>query len=417
MRRVLERVNDRLRAFVTQRDFLALVVSIRDSDSPVLVKIVEGLDDASASEMFWSFTAAFDDAWSYSAAVLNAFREKYEPVRMVLEKENGPLRWPEFPADRFYDGQPPDERLRELMVFSRELLPAPAGTLAVWALLPLAIGDPDDYAQLMARVLDYRLPNPWCSRLRVIVRDGIGATPLSERLADAGGIDWYVPDLSVETLQAAIEDDTADETLAVPERFQAVLMSAGVDYAHGRHEQALQKYELAFRYYEATDNPPFAAIAMNGMGEIHQALGDEDSAGVLFESALGPATAGEPIVFPVLLNVLLNLANLRLAQQQWEEAEAYYDNADKVATIARNPPAKIQSLECLGYAMYQQERFQDACDTWELGASIAGELHEPELQRSILERLAFHYRSVDDTQRLAEIEASLAWLEEPPAEE
>lgn len=414
MRRVFDQVTDRLREFIAQRDFLALVLLIKDSDAPIPLKIIEGLDDASTSEMFWTFTEPFDDAGSYASAVLDAFRTRFEPVRMALEKEDGALRWPDFPEERFYEGQPPEELFRELMVFSRELLPIPTGSVAVWALYPLSIADAEGYGRLMRRVLHHELPNPWCYQLRIIARDDAVARPLATDLSGMEGVDWYEPDLSLEALQRAVEDDVEDEEMPLAERMQALLMTAGVDYAHGRHEQALQKYKLAFRFYEGTNNPPFAAIALNGMGEIHQATGDYLSAGALFESALGPATAGEPPAYPVLLNVVLNLANLRLAQEQWEEAEAYYDNADQVATIARNPPAKIQSLECLGYAKYQLGKVDEAIGTWELGAFIAGELHEPELQRNLLERLEYHYRSVGDRTRLDEIERSLESLGHEP---
>jgi tetratricopeptide (TPR) repeat protein len=414
MRRVFERVTDRLRGFIGQRDYVGLVVTCPAEASPVIVKTLEGLDDESTSELFWIIVDDFEDPDGYVDTVIDQFRTRHDAVRAVQAQE-GQAVWPELPAAVADPNAPADERLRELMIFSRSLLPTLEGGLVVWVFFPLQVLDPRGYGRLMSGILRHDFPFPWCHHMRVIAREDAAAPALEAALAPLPAIDYYTPDVSTEALQQALEDDVDDEQLPLEERMQAVLMTASTDYSYGRYEQALEKYQLLFQYYQATNRPDFAALALNGAGEIHQALGDWEKAGGFFESALGPATATNPLSV-VLLNTLLNLANLRLAEERWDEAEAYYDNADKLATLFRNAPTKIQALENRGYAEYAQGKVEQAVETWELASHIASELNEPKLRRSILERLHDHWTHVGNNPRARAVDEEMSTLPEPDDE-
>ena len=95
---------------------------------------------------------------------------------------------------------------------------------------------------------------------------------------------------------------------------------------------------------------------------------------------------GPPI--PVMLNVVLNLANLRMAQERWAEAEVYYDSAHQLATAQRDAGTKLRSIENLGHCQYMQGKMTEAVATWRAGAALAGELELPEQRESMLKRLA-----------------------------
>ena len=191
-------------------------------------------------------------------------------------------------------------------------------------------------------------------------------------------------------------------------------MSAHLDYAHQRFEGALEKYSLLLRYYTASRNDTLTALVLNGMGEVHGRLGDRERAARCFEAALAPATAqsGPPPV-PVLLNLTLNLANLRLGEENWEAAEAYYDAAQQFATVQRAALTKLQAMEDLGYCQYRQGKIPEALGSWNAVVAVAAELEQPDHERSACDRLLAHYRETGDQRGCLEIERRLARLEQP----
>jgi hypothetical protein len=165
MQKLLDAMTARLKAFAAQRDDLALVVPCRDEEVVVVLKSLETVDDESTSEMFWIVSDEFRDPSSYVAGLVNAFAVKHGGVRLAMEKE-GRAPWPSLPPGLLDETRRPGERLRELIAFSRELLPSPDGCIAVWCLIPLAIADSPAYASLMAELLRHEFPNPWCHHLR-----------------------------------------------------------------------------------------------------------------------------------------------------------------------------------------------------------------------------------------------------------
>src|SRR4030095_7030442 len=72
---------------------------------------------------------------------------------------------------------------------------------------------------------------------------------------------------------------------------------------------------------------------------------------------------------------------------RWAEAEGYYDIAQQLATAARNPTVKIQSLEFRGICQHRQLKFEEAEKSWYDGSVIAGALEELELCRRLVARL------------------------------
>src|SRR5262249_48113582 len=159
---------------------------------------------------------------------------------------------------------------------------------------------------------------------------------------------------------------------------------AGMDYSYQRYAGALDKYHLLLKYHAGLGNAPMAAVALNGIGEVYQKLGNFKEAGRYFETALIPASAGADPPIPIFLNVTLNLASLCLEQRRWNEAEGYYDAAQNLAALARNGQVKIRSLENKGHSQAMQGKHREAIETWEQGVTIAENLGEESLRRSLL---------------------------------
>ena len=407
MRKVLERVNERLQGFVSQRDDLALVVRCSQTESILILKILENGEESSSTEMYWIFAEPFRNPDDYATTLVDTFAAKNDAVRILQEKEGMPI-WPSFPEGLKNAKSPPAQRIRDLMVLARALLPAPEGLVVVWVMLPLEMADHEGYALLMREVLRHEFPFPWCHHIRTIVRDDSAHPVLSQKLAKVPRLAWYEPDLSPRAMEQSLDEEVEDPELPLEQRLQAVLLTAGMDYSHKRYDQALSKYQLLFKYFAGKGNLAMSALILNGMGEVHLARGNKGEAVECFQAALIPAAEGPSPPLPVLTNVVLNLANLRMSEKNWAEAESYYVELQKLATIQRNPPLKVTAIENLGQTQYEQGKIPAALESWEAGASVAEKLELPAQHKSLLERLGKHYRRVGDRAKQREVEQRLA---------
>ena len=406
MQKIFDAITERLQAFISQRDHAVLLTRCSDVDCIAVLKLLEGLDEASSSELFWMCPNEFQDARGYVDAVVKDFTTKHDGMRMVMDHKKMKV-WPPTPAQVSDSSLPPDVRLRELMGFSRALLPEPEGCSAVWVLFPLHIANASGYSQLIRDLVRHQYPFPWFHHIRIILRDDAAVSALSHALAGSPSVVHYAPDLSDQAMEKALEEEAADESVPLPDRVQAMFLSAQRDVAFSRFDDAMKKLKIFLRFQTAAGDAPMVALALNSVGEIHQRLGRTEQSARCFEAAIEPACAGENPPLPILFNVLLNLANLRLAQGRFAEAEAYYDAGEKLATVQRNPAAKIQSIESLGYCQYMQGRGADAAQSWGHGAMIAGKLEQPELQKSLLLRLREYYASTNQATQARQIESQI----------
>jgi len=310
--------------FAAQRDDVTLIVQCADGHTPPLGKALEETEDGATSEMFWIFTDDFTTAQEYASAVINGFAAKHAAACLAME-QRGMAPWPAFPERLLDETVVPHIRLRDLTAFSRELLPFPDGMLAVWALFPFSIADGRAWAELVASVVHHDFPMPWCHHLRFIVRDDEPGRPLSLRLGGWPRVQLYAPDLSDEAMQRAMDGEVDDESKPIEQRLQTLFLLGNMDHANRRHADALAKYDLLLKYYTRVRNPTMAALVLNAMGETHAALGNTEMASQCFEVAWEPASQAPGPPVPVLMNIVLNLGNLRMSQERWDEAEVYYN--------------------------------------------------------------------------------------------
>src|SRR5262245_6832516 len=126
MRRLLKQLSDHLQAFIAGRDQVALVLRSPAADALPMLKILEGLEETSASDLFWTFTEPFTGAADYATTVIKAFTTKHRATQLAMEKE-GLRPWPPIPPSLLAEQGPAAQRLRGLAAFSRELLPVPHG--------------------------------------------------------------------------------------------------------------------------------------------------------------------------------------------------------------------------------------------------------------------------------------------------
>lgn len=387
---MLKAMAERVRSFVEGTDHLALIIGSPAQDALPLLKIFEEVETASASDLFWTCTDPFTDARSYASAVVAAFATQHEAMCEAMAAD-GMQPWPAIPEEATSEETPPAQRMRALAAFSRELLPVPNGGNNVWVYYPLEVHDPGGFSALMAEVLAHEFPFPWCHHLRFIVRDDPGTDDLPRRLTGWPRIDWWRPDLSREAVDKALEDQVADESAPLAERMGALMMSAGSDLAMNRPEAALEKYEVLLRYHAPMGSHPMAALALNGMGESYEKLGEPEQAEAAYQAALIPASDGDPPSIPVLLNVVMNLANMRMGQERWAESEGYWDATQQLAAASRNAPLRIEALDRRGICQELQGKYPEAEESWNAGCIMAAKIEDAQLTETLLDRLRGFY--------------------------
>lgn len=412
MQQIFEDLKRTLAEFVGQRDDVTLVVRCGDGQAPLVSKALEEVEDGAAAEMFWIHTDDFVTAGEYATAIVNGFAAKHSAVSLAL-RDRGQAPWPPLPELLLDETLPPETRLRETMAFSRALLPFPDGMTAAWCLFPLTIADRAAWAELVARVVQHEFPNPWCHHLRFIVRDDAIGTAVALRLAGSPRVRRYAPDLSNEAMARAMEAEADDEAKPLEQRLQTLFVLANVDYANQKFGDALAKYALLLKYYTGVRDPTMAALVLNGMGEVEARRGNLAAASRCFETAWEPVSQAPGPPVPVMLNIVLNLGNLRMQQQQWAEAEGYYDVAQQLATLQRAPTTKVDCIENLGVCQYMQGKVEPALRSWHAGAHVAGELEMIDPRRRLLERLRSHYQQAEDGEHYWDVDRQLAAL--PPA--
>jgi tetratricopeptide (TPR) repeat protein len=283
----------------------------------------------------------------------------------------------------------------------------------VWTFFPLEIGDASAYARLMAEVIAHEFPFPWCHHLRFILRDNPADREIERTLDQTPRTQRFTPDLSTETLNRSVEEETADETLPLSERMSSLLVSAGNDLAFQRFPSALEKYALIQQYHGSMNNYAMAALAMHGMGQVYERTGDLEKADEAYQAALIPASHGEHPSISVFLNVILSLANLRMTQQSWGEAEGYWDSAQQLATVMRDGPLKVRALEQRGICQQNQGKLQEAEKSWDSGAVIAAQLQDAELCGGLIQRMRDLCASLGNSDRERVLNEYLAGLGSP----
>lgn len=396
MKKLFDNVTERVRGFIAQRDAAALAIRSPSHESAYILKILQGEDETDTANLYWSFADPFLGARAYVETIVAGFKEKLEAVKKLQEAEDM-KPWEGLPPEVLDARNPPAQRLRALMVFSRTLLPKLDGHAVVWVFFPIDIQSPLEYAPLFEELLKHEMPYPWCHHLRIIIRDEPHLHLLKDLPAKVGRTVEYHPDLSVAAMEKSLEEDTADPGAPLAERCQNTLILANMDYSHKRYAEALKKYNVILKFYLATGNKVMAALTLNGMGEVYNALEKPKEAKAHFESALTPAIEAESN--PVLLNITVNLGNLMLKHKVWAEAESYFDSAATFAKAMLIPQTRIESLDNRGLCQYRLGRPKEALESWDAALLLAQGMEEKELQKKVLSHKQMMFRETGHTER------------------
>jgi tetratricopeptide (TPR) repeat protein len=172
---------------------------------------------------------------------------------------------------------------------------------------------------------------------------------------------------------------------------QSLLVAAGTDCSMGRHASAREKYEVLVWYFLNSRALLLAALALNGLGEVHARTGNPAAAGPLFEQAMALATDGPVPSVPIMFTVAWNLGRLRLEEGRPEDAAAYFGVAQQCGAVMRSADLKLMAMEQHGAALLASGKPAEALALWEAGATVGDQLGMKEHRDAALRRLqAYH---------------------------
>ena len=404
MQKLFEAAQERIRTFVEQRRNLSLVVGCSQVEMAYVLKMLEAIEQDDCPDVFWAFPYRFESPGQFVRESIEGAKAMLEVTsdQLVAEGED-PL--PPLSLAVLEPTTPPVERMRALLLYAREILPAPDAQRIVVNVFPAEVLDPHAYARFVLELTRHQMPKPWCAGMRMVFRDPKEAPTLRRHLEQMPRTEWYEPDFSQHAIEASLEAEAYDEELPLPRRMQALVMVAALDYAHRRYEAAIEKYSLVKRYFAAMGNHLMVAVALNGLGEVFYRTGNYPRAREHFEKALTPAIDGK--AYAVLLNTTLNLGHVGLMEKRYEDAISYYDEAGKLSMELRNAELYALCMEYRGQCDYDRKLYPAAAATWIAGAAFARELDANEPLERLLVRLQSVFQQLGLRDRVRETEEEL----------
>ncbi|MBN1959984.1 MAG: tetratricopeptide repeat protein [Deltaproteobacteria bacterium] len=406
MRKLVEEMRLRCESFVAQRQDLALIVKAGLSEYVPLMSTLDGLEKSDASNMFWLFADPFITSAEYVDTLANSFNLRCKALIEALKEEQSPI--PPIPEIIANSQADLITRLKQLMIYARDLLPNPDNSDVIFGFLPSEINNSADYASLMLKLLQHELPIPWCHHMRIFIREDSDTAILYKRTQTIPYAQGYAPDFSPPAIEKSLIDEAHDDKLSLPLRMQSFFILAGLDLAQRRYSDAIEKYGLLSRYYLAEGNKPLAALSLNGLGEVAERGNQLEAAQDYFERALTPAIESESL--PALINITLNLANLHRREQRWQQARDHYDAVAKLAQGCANPMLKIRCLEQIGFCCYKLDDKKAAFENWDAGYELAKGVEAESELLNCLERLRNLYAELGMKDEKAEAEREIKEL-------
>ncbi|MDH5376820.1 MAG: tetratricopeptide repeat protein [Gammaproteobacteria bacterium] len=378
MRELVENLRSGLTEFTSQRDDLFQIVQCSEPDAGLVLKILEGLNEASASDPYWFVIDAFENTDDFVDKCVASVSPMINAIRLTQEK-NGSEPICSLPKNMLNKEKfRAIDRLRNLMEYTRSLLPQLDGCCVVWCLLPLNITNRLEYANFVNALTAHEFPFPWCHHIRMVIRDEFEKPIIDQIQFPIPRSRTLTADFSPPAIEKSLQESVQNEQLPLQERVNNALLLAGIDFSHGRYERAIQQYALVEKYAASTKNPIFALIALNGLGETYRALGDLEKAGDFFQAAMGPAAQVDPPPVPVLFNLYFNLADLRYTQERWDEAEPFFLGAADFAMLLRDAGQRLRCWDYAALAQLQQDKIKDAIETWSNAAIVSAKLENKE---------------------------------------
>ena len=406
----LKEVQDVLANFVHQDRHQALVVRATNVELIYLLKMIESLDEREPAHVFGLFPQPVKgDGDAYVSSVLAALRAQLEPVNQLRVADGHPP-WPEFPAACDDPRTRPAHRLRAGLAHAASLVPGGPEHRLVISLFPQAIEKPAAYAEALGAVMPGgagpAIAEPAWPRVRLIVRDDGDAPVLIPALRRMKNPDVLVfePQVSPPALMDAMAQQVADPTTPEPTRMQLLTELAALDYAHGRLDEAVAKYQILYDYYRRNDAPLMQAFVLQGVGDVLRRVGHVALARERYGQGLTLAITTKGL--PLIMSLAFSAGDTSLQLQHYKDAEEHLEIAHKVAITLRNHPVEADALEKMGDARIAQKQLGQGMASWRAAADVCRKAGYRERLASVLEKMSktFGLARMTADQRACDVE-------------
>jgi len=362
MRKLFERFRKKMEDFIEQRDDLLMLALCAENDAPPVLKTLQDIEQATATDVFLLFTDSFAEPGPFVSVAIERLKIEHEMAcQLLAEKSRKPL--PPLPQSLFDESRPPADRLREAIIFARSLVPREGGHRLVWAMFPQKIANRRAYLGLISSLVPWQGIQSWMRGVRLIFRDEIDSESYDPKLTKGPRVRLVKVDLGPEAIEKGLKDEVEDETLPDADRMQSLLALAYKDYAYNRTDDAIAKFQVLLGYYQKTGNQTMQAFVINAFGDVYRRAGDLEKARHWYECAVPPAAESKSPV--IMATVGRNLGEISYQQQKFKEAEQYFDGVEKVSAHMLDPESKARALEWRGLSQEKQKAFNPAIESWE----------------------------------------------------
>lgn len=412
MHKRVEELKEVMHTFVDQADEVLLILDARDLDMPLVHKIIESVDLEHPADIVLRFAEPATDPLGYVDAILANLETQMTAVDEARALE-GNERWPPLPASCRDPARPPVDRIKTAMKHVRGLFPMDEDHRIVWCFLPVKIPNPAAYSALIGGLLPRRGPEPWMASTRVVARDRNEDRFLIPHV-EAMKLDLtlvYRVNFSTEAMIDSLVEETRDPQTPEPRRMQNLLMLAGIDYAHKRYADAIDKYRVVYNYHEKHGRPVLQALALGGVGDALMASGDVDGAKVRYQQGLALSAPRDVEGLPVTMQLCARAGDACMHRKEYEEAEGYYDLASQIAGKLMNLEFKCDMMEKVGIARQARKNIGGAVQIWTLGVERCKDGNYYHRWKSILDRLVLVYDQAGMRKEKREAERERAGLE------
>lgn len=362
---VLQNVRDELQRFVEQPKRSFLLLSVRDPELAYVYQTLSMMDAEMAEHVFLTLPlpAATPDAYVSSAVAET--RSQVEVAR-AESSTIPPSTWPQWPTICDDTNRSGSDRLRAAIEYVRMLVPNAPHNRLVAALVPPKIPDPVALARLMLDLIpDHAGPRPmWTRGVRVIMREDAAAPLLSRELRSRRNAHVLIfePRLSPDAIADALARQASDPHTPTARRMDTLLQLAGLDYAHGRHDAALRKYDVLYSYGAHAGILEIQVLALMGAADVLRCRADVPLARERYGQALAVALELKTPI--LLLNALRGVGETALALKQWKDASGHLELAASLAGSLAMAEVQADLLELAGQCRYAQGELQAAEAIW-----------------------------------------------------
>jgi tetratricopeptide (TPR) repeat protein len=405
-----EKLQSDLEEFIEQREKLMLVISCKSAETMYILKILSVIETSGSPDLFLLFSDDFVMPGPYASVMIERLKIQHQEGCKALEKE-GKEQWAPLPVAVSDESRSPVERMKEAMLFVRsKLIPPKGGHRLMWGIFPMNIKGRDEYLKMITQLLPRDGIEPWMRGLRIIVRDDADSPLITPYRKNSERVQIYNPDLSPDAIMDDVEEKVKDPDTSDEEWAQSLLLLACTDYAKQQYKNAIQKYQQLLRYYQDTNNIMMQAFVINSMGDVFYRMDNLEEAQKWYECAIIPASDAK--MPNLLLTIARNLGHVAYKLKQYDQAEEYFDGANKLAGELRDAEAKTEALEWIGLSQEQQRKFDRAVENWQAAVELSRSLEmEAPLKRN-LEHLDDIYKSQHLKDQRHQVEAELDEIEQ-----